>query len=67
MSLISLIVVLAVVGVLMWLVNAYVPMLPLYKKLFHMLVIVVVCVWVLSLFRILPDLGVIRVGKRNSG
>ncbi len=63
MSLISLIVVLAVVGVLMWLVNAYVPMPPLYKKLFNILVIVVVCVWVLSLFGILPDLGVIRVGK----
>lgn len=63
MTLISLIVVIIVVGVLLWLANTYIPMDPTIKKIMNIVVIVVVCLWLLSVFGILPDLNAIRVGK----
>lgn len=63
MSLISLVVVLIVVGVLLWLVNTYIPMDQKIKTIINIVVIVVVCLWLLSLVGILPDLNAIRIGK----
>ncbi len=63
MSLISLVVSLIVVGVLLWLVNTYIPLEATIKKIINIVVIVVVCLWVLSIFGILPDINAIRVGK----
>lgn len=63
MSLISLIVVLIVVGVLLWLVNTYIPMEATMKKIVNIVVIIVVCLWLLSVFGILPDLNAIKVGN----
>lgn len=63
MSLISLIVVLIVVGVLLWLVNTYIPMQETMKKIINIVVIIVVCLWLLSVFGILPDLNAIKVGN----
>lgn len=63
MSMISLIVLLIVVGVILYLVNAYIPMEPRIKQILNIVVIVVVCIWLLSVFGILPNLNAIRVGK----
>jgi hypothetical protein len=63
MSLISLVVVLIVVGVLLWLVNTYIPMDAMIKRIINIVVIVAVCIWLLSVFGILPDINMIRVGK----
>jgi hypothetical protein len=63
MSLVSLVIVLIVVGVLLWLVNTYIPMDATIKKIVNIVVIVAVCIWLLSVFGILPNLNVIRVGK----
>jgi hypothetical protein len=63
MSLVSLVIILIVVGVLLWVVNTYIPMEPTIKKIINIVVIVVVCLWLLSLVGILPDLNAIRVGK----
>jgi len=63
MSLISLVVVLIVVGVLLWLVNTQLTMIDAtIKKIINIVVIIVVCLWLLSVFGILPDLNAIRVG-----
>ena len=63
MSLISLDVVLIVVGVLLWLVNTQFTMIDAtIKKIINIVVIIVVCFWLLSVFGILPDLNAIRVG-----
>ena len=48
MSLISLVVVLIVVGVLLWLVNAYIPMDATIKKIITIVVVVAVVIWVLG-------------------
>jgi len=50
MSLISLVVVLVVVGVIMWLVNAYIPMEPRIKNILNVVVIIFVVLWLLSIF-----------------
>ena len=63
MSLISLVVILIVVGVLLWLVNTYIPMEATIKKIINIVVIIVVCLWLLALIGILPDLNAIRVGN----
>jgi hypothetical protein len=48
MTLISLFVTLIVVGVLLWLVNTYVPMDAKIKKVLNIAVIVIVCLWLLA-------------------
>lgn len=62
MSLISLIVVLIVVGILLWAVEAYLPMDATLKRILVFIVIVAVCLWLLSVFGILPNIGAVRVG-----
>lgn len=62
MSLIGVIVVLIVVGVLLWLIETEIPMSPPIKKIIRIVVILVVCIWLLQLFGVLPDLNAIRVG-----
>jgi hypothetical protein len=53
MPIINIIVVLVVIGVLMWLVNAYVPMAEPYKKILNVVVIVATVLWLLNVFGIL--------------
>jgi hypothetical protein len=62
MPLINLIVILIVIGVLLWLVNAYIPMDPVIKKIINIVVIIVVCLWLLNVFGILGDMKSVRVG-----
>ena len=61
MSLISLVVLLIVIGLLLWAANIYIPMQPTIKKIMNIVVVVVVCIWLLSVFHILPDLNAIKV------
>lgn len=57
MSLISIIVVLIVVGVLLWLVNAYIPMARPIKNILNIVVILAVILWLLSAFGLIPGFG----------
>jgi len=61
MSLISLIITLIVVGVLLWLINTYIPMDGKIKKILNVVVVICVVVWLLSVFGILGHTGNIRV------
>lgn len=61
MSLISLVVTLIVVGVLLWLVNAYIPMDGKIKQILNIVVVICVIVWVLYAFGILNHSRDIRV------
>ena len=63
MSLITLVVVLAIVGVLLWLLNTYVPMAKPIKTIINVVVVLVVVVWLLSVFGIIGSLDTIRVGR----
>jgi predicted membrane protein len=61
-SLISLIVLLVVVGVILWAINRYVPMEATMKNILNLVVIIIVCIYLLTLFGLLPDLQAIRIG-----
>jgi hypothetical protein len=62
MSLISLVVVLIAVGVLLWLVNAYLPMDAKIKSILNVVVVIAVVLWLLQVFGVLGSLHTIRVG-----
>lgn len=50
MDLLSLIVLLIVVGVLLWAVNAYIPMDAKIKQILNIVVVIAVVIFILSLF-----------------
>lgn len=62
MSLISLIVTLVIVGVLLWLVNTYIPMDEKIKQILNVAVVILVILWLLGAFGLLAPLHEIRVG-----
>lgn len=59
MSIIGLIVTLALIGFILWLVNTYIPMEASIKKIINVIVLVVVVLWLLSVFGLLPVGGYI--------
>jgi hypothetical protein len=63
MPLIHVVLTLIVVGVLLWLVNSYIPMAGSIKMIMNAVVIIVVVLWLLSLFGLIGELSTIRMGK----
>ena len=61
MSLIGLILTLVVVGVLLWLLNNYVPMDRKIKSIVNVVVVIVVVIWVLQAVGLLGSLQDIRI------
>ena len=59
MSLINLVLILIVIGVLLWLVNNYIPMDGKIKQIINAVVVIAVVVWLIQFFvGPLPDLRV---------
>ena len=58
MSLISLLVFLIVVGVILLLINTYIPMDAKIKKILNVVVVIVVILWLLQAFGILGNLRI---------
>lgn len=56
MSLIGLVLTLVVVGVLLWLLNNYVPMDGKIKTIINVVVVIVVVIWVLQVFGLVGSL-----------
>lgn len=63
MPLIQVVMVLIVVGVLLWLVNSYIPMAASIKSILNAVVVIAVVLWLLSVFGLIGELSNIRVGK----
>ena len=61
MPLISVVITLIVVGVLLWLVNSYIPMDAKIKKILNVVVVIAVVLWLLSVFGVLGHSGDIRI------
>lgn len=62
MPLISIILTLIVVGVLLWLVNRFIPMAASIKSILNAVVVIAVVLWLLNVFGVLSSVGHIRVG-----
>ena len=63
MPLINVVVALIVVGVLLWLVNTYIPMDGKIKSILNVVVVIGVVIWLLQVFGLIGDLRAIRIGK----
>jgi undecaprenyl pyrophosphate phosphatase UppP len=63
MPLINVVVALIVVGVLLWLVNTYIPMDGKIKNILNIVVVIAVVIWLLQVFGLLGDLSSIRIGR----
>jgi hypothetical protein len=63
MSLLTLIVTLIVAGVLLWLVNTYIPMDGKIKRILNVVVVVAVVLWLLSAFGVLSHSGDIHIPR----
>ncbi|MGA7979296.1 MAG: Thivi_2564 family membrane protein [Chromatiaceae bacterium] len=62
MPLITLIVTLVVVGLILWLINNYIPMDGTIKKILNVVVVIAVILWLLSVFGLMPPLSQMRIG-----
>ena len=61
MPLVSVLIVLIVVGVLLWLVNSYIPMDAKIKNILNIVVAIVLVLWLLRAFGVLDSLNNIRI------
>ena len=61
MSLIGVVLTLVVVGVLLWLLNNYIPMDGKIKRILNGVVVIVVVIWLLQVFGLIGSLQNIRI------
>lgn len=62
MPLIHLIIILVVVGIILWLINTYIPMDVTIKRILNVVVIIAVLLWLLSALGVLGTLSEVRIG-----
>ncbi len=62
MPLIHVILVLIVVGVLLWLINTYIPMAGPIKAILNAVVVIVLILWLLNAFGLLSSIRSMHVG-----
>ena len=63
MSLLGLIVVLVVIGLILYLINAFIPMDANIKRLLNIAVIIFLVIWLLQAFGLFTPLSQIRIGR----
>ncbi len=62
MPLLQILMVLVVVGVLLWLVNSYIPMQGTIKSILNAVVVIGVVLWLLNIFGLFHSLSRIHIG-----
>jgi hypothetical protein len=61
MPLITILLVLIAVGVLLWLVNTYLPMDSKIKSILNAVVVIIVVIWLLQIFGLLDSLKSVKI------
>ena len=56
MPILTILVVIIVVGVILWLVNSYIPMQRTIKNILNAVVVIILVVWLLNVFGVLDSL-----------
>ena len=59
----NLVIVLVVVGVVLWVINSYIPMQSTIKKILNVVVVIGVIIWLLSIFGLIGNIASIRIGN----
>jgi hypothetical protein len=62
MPLVNIVVVIAIVGLLLWLVNRYIPMQGQIKGILNGVVVIVLVIWLLNAFGFLAPIMQYRIG-----
>ena len=65
MPLVTLVITLIVVGVLLWLINTYIPMDGKIKQILNIVVVVVVILWLLNVFGVWGHLRSVRTSTHS--
>ena len=63
MPILQLIITLVVAGVGLWLINTYIPMDGKIKKILNVAVVIILILWLLSVFGIVGSLSSIHIGR----
>lgn len=62
MPLLNVVIVLIVVGVVLWLINTYIPMDQKIKSILNIVIVIAVVLWLLQVFGVLGSLRGVSVG-----
>jgi hypothetical protein len=62
MSLVNIVIAIAVVGLLLWLVNRFIPMQGQIKGILNGVVVIVLVLWIMRIFGLFAYLSQFRVG-----
>ncbi len=60
MPLISLILALAILGLILYLINTFIPMDPKFKMIINVIVVIILCIWLLQFVGFNPTIPVHR-------
>jgi hypothetical protein len=63
MPLMQLVIILVVVGLLLWLVNRFIPMQSSIKSILNGVVVIAVVLWIVNLFGLFSSFSRIHVGR----
>ncbi|MFU8842934.1 MAG: Thivi_2564 family membrane protein [Bacteroidales bacterium] len=58
MPVLTILIVILVVGVILWLVNSYIPMQNTVKRILNAVVIIILVIWLLKVFGVLDSLQI---------
>ena|ERR1017187_5985306 len=65
MPLVTVVITLLVVGVLLWLVNSYVPMQGTIKGILNAVVVIAVVLWIVNIFGLMHYITQFRIGSQQ--
>ena len=65
MPLVTVVITLLVVGVLLWLVNTYIPMQGTIKGILNAVVVIAVVLWIMNIFGLYHYISQFRVGPQS--
>jgi len=63
MPLFQVVIVLIVIGVILWVINNYMPMQSTIKRILNAVVVIAVILWLLNVFGLMGKLSMIHIGK----
>jgi hypothetical protein len=61
MTLVNIVVILVVVGLVLWIINTYIPMAGAIKSLLNIVVFVVVLIWLLQIFGLIGHINGVTI------
>ena len=63
MPLVQLVIILVVIGVILWVINSFIPMQSTIKSILNAVVIIAVIIWLLSVFGLIGDISRMRITR----